>query len=323
MPSDETVGLASNLRLGELPRLLRRVLGLRYLDAGDFSIDLPDGEATRLRGIARRARGDGPVPILVLGVLPRSGTNFIHDLLSLDETVHADPGRLYEFPLLQCLPEAEALLHRFIGYFPGNAEVMGKHDMLARLSGAWLRELQQEAGDRRILLKCPHVQYLSMAPIIFPDCDIVVCVRDGRDVIDSSQKTFSGKGLRRKSFSQLAHEWALATEAAYSEARDQPRVTLVRFEDLVEAPQETASALVDAVGLDATAFPFDKMKSLPVRGSSRSTASRDTRWLPQEKTDDFNPVGRWLGWSERKIQRFNRIGGETLRRAGYQAETQR
>lgn len=317
MSSERVIDHLRGMRLGEVGTHARRVMGLPYLRRSDFIFEATPPEIARLREIALVARGEGPRPVLVLGVMPRSGTNFVHDLIGLDAGIHADPGQLYEFPLLHCVPEAAALCARFTAYFPRNAARVGRHDMLARLAGAWLRELQLDAGDRRILLKCPHVQYLTLAPLIFPDSDIVICLRDGRDVIESTQRTFKNGRLRRKSFAQLAHEWRLATEAACVLSEAYPQVTLVRFEDLVAAPQRTARRLVDRIGLDPATFPFEEVDRLPVRGSSRSTRSAQARWQPEAKTTDFQPVGRWAGWSRRQTRRFDRIAGAALARAGY------
>jgi len=317
MPYDSLPSQMANIRLGEVPRYTRRVLGMPYLRPEDFIFEVPRDEASRIRDIARHARGEGPAPIIVLGVMPRSGTNFVRDLLALDPSVCADPGRLYEFPLLHSASDNTAFTQRFLSYFPRNAEVVGRYDMLARQAGAWLRDLQREAGDCRILLKCPHVQNLSLAPLIFPDCNIVICVRDGRDVIESTRRTFRSRRITRKSFSQLAHEWGLATEAAYTAMETYSGITLARYEDLVGAPREAAEALVRDVGLDVRSFPFDQIETLPVRGSSRSRRTNESRWQPEQKTADFKPVGRWSGWSRRQLRSFDRVAGDTLRRAGY------
>lgn len=312
--------LLSTVRLGDVSRLAFRVAGAQYLSEDDFHPALSVEEGARLAALARRARGEGPAPILVLGVMPRSGTNAIRDALALHLDVHADPGRLYEFPLLHAADAAAAFMDEFHAYFPRNAEVTSRYDALAMLAGAWLRELQTEAGDKRILLKSPHVQNLSLAPYIFPDARIVLCLRDGRDVVDSSLKTFSRRSLSRKTFAQLAMEWKLSAEAILRATRSEPlaqMVTLARFEDLQEDPDALIGALLSGTGLDAGAYDTEAFKALPVRGSSRSNASKDERWQPQEKSADFKPVDRWRSWSDKRKARFDRIAGATLEDAGY------
>lgn len=311
-------------RLGDVTRLFRRVAGLSYLSPEDFTPSVSPDEAERLRGLAARARGGGrgPAPILVLGVMPRSGTNFVRDLLAEHPDIHADPGRLYEFPLLHAGRAARAFMDEFIAMFPRNEEVLGRWDALALLSGAWLRELQHEAGKKHILLKSPHVQCVSLAPIVFAGAKIVLCLRDGRDVADSSLRTFSRWSPARKTFAQLAREWKLGTDAILSfgpgGANAHPDVMIVHYENLVADPDTEIARLLEHIGIGKERYPFEKLKSMPVRGSSRSQARDTDRWQPREKDRDFKPVGRWSTWSKRRRARFDKIADQTLKEAGYE-----
>ena len=209
----------------------------------------------------------------------------------------------------------------FIAMFPRNSEVLSRWDALAMLSGAWMRELQLEAKQNHILLKSPHVQYLTLAPLIFPGAKIILCLRDGRDVVESSLRTFSRWSPARKTFGQLAREWQLGADAILSfapgEVNNHPDITIVKFETLVSDTDKGLRKLLKHTGLDPQKYPYEALSSMPVRGSSRSKASEDDRWHPQEKNCDFNPVGRWSDWSERQILRFERIAGQTLKVAGY------
>lgn len=294
-------------------------MGLRYLRDSDFFSALPAAEAARIRELAAGARGEGPAPILVLGVMPRSGTNFVRDLLALHPDVCADPGRLYEFPLLQVAGSARVLMRDFVSRFPRNAEVTGDWDALALLAGGWLRQLQREAGDRQILLKSPHVQHLCLAPLIFPDARIVLCLRDGRDVVDSSLATFKGGWPRRKTFRQLAEEWRLSAEAILqADGTGQGDDMLVlRYEDLVADQAGTLERVLAFTGLDPGPYDHDAAAALPVRGSSRGRRGGDARWQGEEKSADFKPVARWKAWPPSRRAKFDRIAGAALEAAGY------
>lgn len=321
MPGDYSRILRS-ARLGDLGRLARRVAGLQYLAQGDFLPEVTDAEAQRIAGLAARARGEGPAPILVLGVMPRSGTNFLRDLLAMHPDVCADPGRVYEFPLLHAARGAQGFMDEYLSLFPANAEVTGRWDALALLAGAWLREFQHEAGTRQILLKSPHVQNLTLAPHVFPGAKIILCIRDGRDVVDSTLKSFSRRSLARKTFAQLAREWGLATSAALEfgpgGAHAHPDILAVRYEDVVAAPADMTRKLIAHAGLDPDGYDFGKVDAMPVRGSSRSTKAVGEKWQPEEKTADFNPVRRWAAWSDARKARFDRISGAVLEAAGYE-----
>lgn len=309
------------LRLSDVAPMARRVAGLPYLTREDFLPEIAPERVERLRGLALRARGEGPAPILVFGVMPRSGTNFLRDVLALHQDVHADPGRLYEFPLLHAGRDAAAFMDQFISFFPRNGEVLDRWDGLALIAGAWMRELQREAGGRRILLKSPHVQNIGLLTAIFPGAKAVLCLRDGRDVLNSSMRTFSGAALSRKTFSQLALEWKLGTEAILSfresGANRHPDVMVVCYEELLQDQDAALGRLLAHTELDPARYDRARLDTLPVRGSSRSAAADDSRWQPERKGADFRPVGRWTKWSARRKARFDRIAGDVLERAGY------
>ncbi|WP_170467433.1 sulfotransferase family protein [Ruegeria arenilitoris] len=322
MGVSNTLNMAGDMRLNQVVRMTRRLLGARFLDSEDFLPVISPEKGEKLAALARKARGSIETPVLVLGVMPRSGTNFLRDLIAMHPDVGADPGRLYEFPLLHAAGDAAAFTRDFLRYFPRNEEVLGQYDVLAMLAGSWFRELQAQVDGKHILLKCPHVHDLSLARYIFPDAKIILCIRDGRDVVDSSLKTFSRFSLTSKNFRQLADEWRLGTEAIMTYAEGGPNynedMIVVRYEDILADTNKYVEKLLNHIGLNAAAFPWDEIEKLPVRGSSRSTASDDNRWQPETKSADFNPVKRWASWSDGKKTRFDRIAGHALELASYE-----
>jgi protein-tyrosine sulfotransferase len=316
----------SFVRLRQLPRYARRAIGLPTARAEDFLFDLRPGEGERLRAIAESIRGPSPSPaIFVHGVLPRSGTNFVSDALALHPAVHAFPGRLWEFPLLYLAPGAAALQRELCFMFQRNREVMGRFDLLAYLASGWLLNLQAEAGARRILLKSPHVQGLSLFPHIFPHDILVLCLRDGRDVIQSSLGTFERLRLRTKRFRGLASEWRHGTEAILTfepgGANANRNAAVVRYETLVRDPAAEGRKLLEHARLDPEAYDFEALSRLPVRGSSALASPGAARWEPHQKPQDFQPIGRWHAvWSKSQKNRFKAVAGATLIRAGYAAD---
>lgn len=209
--------------------------------------------------------------------------------------------------------------------FKRNREVMGRYDLLAYLASGWLVALQQEAPERHLLLKSPHVQNLSLFRHVFPHDILLLCLRDGRDVIQSSLTTFRRWRPRSKGLAELAREWRYGTDAiltfepggenAYANAK------VVRYEALVQDPQGTVRDLLKHAHLDPEVYDFAALARLPVRGSSSLQSDGDQRWQPHDKPEDFQPVGRWRDtWSSRQKRRFEAIAGATAIRAGYAAD---
>jgi protein-tyrosine sulfotransferase len=320
-PASPLPHFARYVRFNQFGHLLRRAAGLPAWRADDFLREIDPACARRLTEIAFAVRGpDYPPAIFVHGVLPRSGTNFVANLLALHPDVAAFPRRLWEFPLLHVVPGARALESEFLAMFPRNAEVMQPFELLAYLAGGWLASLQREVGERRVLLKSPHAQNLFLFRHLFPGDKLVLCLRDGRDVIASSSATFRSR-LLRKSFRQLVTEWKLATDAVLSFApggpNAHPNVVVLRYEDLAGDAVEAVGTVLDRLGLDAARYPFAAAGVMPVFGSSTSAETGDARWQPRPRGTGFHPVGRWHAWPERRKEAFLRAAGDTLARAGY------
>ena len=303
------------------PIYLKRLAGMRFLGEADFITDIPGAEKSRLEDLSRAARGNGPTPIIVLGIMPRSGTNFIRDALALHPDTLGNENPLHEFPLLHSAGHAAFFADDYLDFFPASAQAVHRLDPLALLAGGWFRALQKSAGNKRLLLKSPHVHYLDLAPYIFADARIVICIRDGRDVVDSSLSSFKRVSLGRKTFSQLADEWRLGAEAIrrFGIGGDlaNPNVLVIRYEDLHSDPDTNIRSLLAHCELEPERYDFDSFGSLPVRGSSRSEVGEKTHWRPEEKPENFSPIGRWKSWTPKQISRFDRIAGDALRRAGY------
>lgn len=313
--------LSRFVRMSQLPFLARRSLGLSALDRDAFQTGIDPSLRRDLAALVGVVRGQAYRPaIFVHGVLPRSGTNFLADAIALHPHTTQNPGGLWEFPLLYTAPGAEALQHEFQFMFMPNRDKMIRHEMLAYLAAGWMVRLQAESGERTMLIKSPHAQCLALFPAIFPRDHLFVLIRDGRDVLQSSLATFGARAMG-KSFSAMAHEWAEATrlalslEGAHGTAREQAMV--LRYEDLVRDGRMTMEKVLLHAGLDLALFDWARFDALPLRGSSTNKAAPHEKWQQQPRHKDFNPLGRWRNWSDRRKQRFKAIAGDALIAAGY------
>ncbi|MGF1476333.1 MAG: sulfotransferase [Geminicoccaceae bacterium] len=313
--------LKAYLRVGDLGFMARRYLGLPVWRSEDFLPRMDARESQRLVRIALALRGDDYRPaFFVHGVLPRSGTNFVANAIALHPHTSAYPRQMFEFPALRLKAGAVALRSEFLALFPRNQGSVSDHELLGYLISGWMRCLQHEAGDRALLFKCPHAQNIGLFSSLYPRDKLVLCLRDGRDVIASSMKTFSGSPWR-KSFGQMAAEWAAATEAMLTfeagRVNTNPNVLVVRYEDMVREPNATISRLLTHLGLNEDDYPFDQLAAMPVFGSSTNQAEGTSRWQPTAADQNFSPIGRWQSWPPRQKRAFERIAGDALAQAGY------
>lgn len=315
MSNEAIPHVIKSLRLAQIPTLLRRAVGLP-----NVSQHQPLSPETRayLQEQSRAVRGTPTKPaIFVHGVLPRCGSNFVGNTLALHPNVSAFPRQIYELPLMATADGSVSWYHEFLSRFPRNAEVIASQEPLAWLASGMMRALQAESGEQTMLFKCPSMHNIDLFDCIFPDDILVLVVRDGRDIIESSTRTFYSQ-LFAKKRRQLTIEWQQATDAALrvKDAR-KSRTVLWRYEDLVTNAEAMLRDDLPTMDLDPETFPFDELAKLPVFGSSRNDAQGQVDWQPAERQEGFQPVGRWQHWSKRQQDAFMRHAGSTMKKMGY------
>lgn len=111
---------------------------------------------------------------------------------------------------------------------------------------------------------------------------------------------------------------ALAYESHRASSPGQ--VVLVRYEEANADPVATMHDVIDRLELNADNYAFSEAETIPVRGSSAIRASGGVDWKPREKPADFQPKGRWHGWSDAKKKRFKRDAGSALIEAKFAAD---
>jgi protein-tyrosine sulfotransferase len=258
--------------------------------------------------------------IFVLGVMPRSGTNYLWDLLCSHpdcaparEPVHEDLFLQHAHLLDGYASAVQRAWDPAWGTFAD--DVPGK--LRASLGDGLLSFLWVDR-DRRLVTKSPSVRNLALFFRFFPRARLLVLIRDGRSTVQSAMTTFSWD------FDTAAHVWAEGAEEIrrFDRAHQGSGLCyrIVRYEDLVDDVDRTMAEILDFLDLDRDRFDFSAAASLPVRGSSvffgpgRATVN----WDPVEKDAAFAPKERWRGWDPALIRRFEWIAGAQLRHFGYQ-----
>jgi protein-tyrosine sulfotransferase len=258
-------------------------------------------------------------PIFIHGILPRSGTNFLWDLLLLHphcapprEPVREDLFLDHSGHLIRFADDVRAAWDPRWGHF--------EEDLPAQLCaglGAGLLSFLDVDHERRLVTKSPSVKNLTRFFDFFPTGRLVILVRDGRSVTQSSMATF-GWDLDRG-----GREWATAADEIVAfQAAHRHRSTqwrLVRYEDLVDDPDRKMTEILTFLDIDVSLYNFAAARDLPVRGSSSfGSAGHGVHWEPVRKDPTFSPKDHWRSWDVASLERFNWLAGRQLQYFGYE-----
>jgi hypothetical protein len=250
--------------------------------------------------------------------MPRSGTNYLHQLLSL----HPDCA----------LAEHEAMKEDFLLH---HASFLTDYaDRLAWQWGHWgeatpvQQDLLQGLGHgleqflapshpaRIVLTKTPSVRNTIDFFDLFPDARLLLIIRDGRSVVASGMKGFGWN------FEKATRRWVQAARTVidvqqrFGESSNQHLI--FRYEDLNADPKAVLVRIFQFLELSAHTYDYSEALDLPLYGSSFSASTqRDVNWQPQPKPKAFNSQERWAEWPDGLHARFNWLGADELRQLGY------
>ncbi len=267
---------------------------------------------------ARQIRGVNRPPVIMLhGVMPRSGTNYIGKLLSYHPDLFPYPGDILEFPALVTSADLSLGHRRFVSYFPQNGEIIEEGDFHALFGAALVSYLYSFTPEgQQPLTKVPSVQYLQHFYTFFPFECLLLVLRDGRDVVASTLKTWP-----ERDFAHECRRWQLSAQMIIDFVKDigneEKYFMLVRYEDVYSDPTSFIRLVCDTFDLNVERYPFDKITSAPIIGSSTLANEGRVTWQPKDKPSDFNPIGRWKTWPTRKKRTFKRVAGQSLLALGY------
>lgn len=270
---------------------------------------------------ARGLRGEGREgAIILLGVMPRSGTVYTGELIRLHPAVHAYPYDLWEIPFLELTGDFIEAQEKFFKLYRFNREKLGEHDMLPLFGTSFTAFLYNGVPrGKTLLIKNPDMSYLKYFAAVFPFERLIMLLRDGRDLVHSTVKTWPGR-----SFAQTCRLWQKSARLALDYSRQcsaTDRCLLVRYEDVVADPRGFVRDICGAFGLDRDSYPFDGIEALPMRGSSSIQGDGKVSWDPVKSEGKNSSTQHWRSWDRHRKDTFKRIAADTLIEAGYAGDT--
>lgn len=264
--------------------------------------------------------------IYILGILPRSGTNFLHDLLCLHplctgaSSVHEDfllahshHLKAFSDSVYQAwLPEwgiAESTQQQ-MEHALSRALVEFLHSMKAPKESPVGASV---ASDELVLVtKSPSVTNLSLLPM-YPSVTPLILIRDGRAAVQSGMTSFGWD------FEQSAEWFARSAREVLAALAKDPELLLVRYEDVVKEPAAQLARVLKHVGLDAAAVDTRQIEAMPARGSSEFVgADGVVDWSVRKAPSALQSLNRFDSWTDHQHATFNRLAGDELAALGYE-----
>ena len=259
--------------------------------------------------------------IYIISPTQRSGTNYLHSILSLHPKLYT--------PQSEYLPSETFLFFHsdlLIRYCEETFRIW-KHWCKCKdeaLENAYKRFLAKTGDgiigffmefvpeDKMLLLRTPDAQNIQYFPHLFPAGKMVILMRDGRDTVQSFIDSWGAEPI----FKQFAQRWKNRRDQVegYMEMMKrnnvEGRAYLLHYENLLNEPEKEVEQLLDYLGLDKGLYAWDKLKGLPVLGSSKSkTQGTSVNWKPMDKKKWFEPTGKWKKWSKKKQAIYDGIMG--------------
>lgn len=278
------------------------------------------------------------LPIFIMGVMPRSGTHFLSNLICLhpdcgksafDEDyllAYADylakyaNGLQNQWQLLNDVKDFQTkdLLMECLGNALISFLQQTRKKALETRAHKFNFDLPNESYDKRIVAKTPYVDNLNKFFKLFPKAHLLILIRDGRAVVESSVKSFQTND------ELTTREWALSVDRILKFVDDHENKNhnylIVRYEDLFLETEFNMRKVLDFLELDANSYDFQAASNVPVIGSStyKRDESKGVNWDRVKKTEEFNPLARAVNWNRAKHERFNWLASKALKAFGYE-----
>ncbi|HKX31069.1 MAG TPA: sulfotransferase [Blastocatellia bacterium] len=284
--------------------------------------------------------GAVPAPIFIRGLMARSGSHFLGNLLCLHPdcaksalaedalTTHAHVLADYAQKLL------DHWAHATNGDSPAEADELfeclggGLIEFLHRTRRRSMQVRAERfnqppetgAEAKRLVTKYPWVTNLELFFRLFPQARLLVLVRNGPDTVESFVRSFAPT-REFPEYEKAMQYWVKGARTILrvrDEARYQRQWMIIKYEDLHRQTELEMRRILTFLELETGRYAFDSLSNVPVVGSSDfKRGSGSVHWLPVCRTADFDPLSRAGNWTPELYSRFCEIAGAESAQLGY------
>lgn len=245
-------------------------------------------------------------PVLIIGINPRCGTNYLHRLL-LKHTDCSDSNIDGEDFIMYY----SKYLRKYIDETHEKNKIWGnsKEILVQEFSTAISRYLGGGA-DQVTVSKTPHPEGLNCFISLFDSFKIVILSRKCTDVAESFVKSFGGR------YDDAIRGWNNGAKLI-SQIENKERCYFLKYEALVQDEEKELSLLLNWIGLSSKNYDFSEQSK--VIGSSQLNKGAITWSEDFEKDAHFEPTKRSHHWNIFRKWRFEWLAGKYSRKIGYDA----
>ena len=244
--------------------------------------------------------------IFINGILRRSGTNFLNQLLLLHPEVKQPSIKIRENWFLEYTSQLE--------YYTNSLDSHWKNKKWKGYSYN-LNNFKKEFGDcllnflknhedfssQQLLTKTPSFSNLDKFDAYFPDSKLILVIRNPFDVAASTYKTW------HTPIKRILLQWQQSVLEAYR-LEQKAQAFIVRYEDLITDSELQVENCLSYLNLDNTTYPWEEVNKLPVFGSSDQGSS----WKVTQKNSDFKSVNKWEGLTKELMNELEKNNNEAI-----------
>jgi hypothetical protein len=260
--------------------------------------------------------------IFLLGVLPRSGTNYIfRSILSHPEILQtSQPGEDY---LLMSSDTMISFVDQVSAKWSPNWDGLDKNlqynKLQNHLTESLIKYLQPALNykpSKYIMTKTPQTFGLKNWDTLFPTSKLILVIRDGKDVIESGVRSFKWNyvGSMKKYAESLDR---ISTFISNQSPND---FCLLKYEEFKKDPKAQLERVYKYLDLDPQLVDFDKIGDMPIYGSSKNIdeKSGEFKWVV---SNENKSKSKKLPWHPLMVKRYQRICSKAITEFGYSKES--
>ena len=228
-------------------------------------------------------------PIFIYGILRRSGTNYLNQIILNDSTCEQPSSRIRENWFLHHSNSLFQYSDRLLNIYSNpkwGGQSFSEEELLFRIGNSMIEFLQSHISksDKKLVTKTPSVNNMKFLEQLFPNVKNIIIIRNPLDVAASTYNSW------KVNVNETLDNWNDGCISIYEyEKQSNSNYILIRYEDLINDLQKTFTPCIEFLGLNPDVFDWNKLDKLPIYGSGDSGPD----WKVSKKEQSFQAIHKW------------------------------